>query len=70
MSPALRKVEHIEQQIKELSAPEFAELRNWLLDQDWQAWDAQIENDLKLGKLDKLIAEAQDDFRNGRSREI
>jgi hypothetical protein len=39
----MRKVEHIEQQIRELSSSEFAELREWLLEQDWSAWDAQIE---------------------------
>jgi hypothetical protein len=71
MVPAQRKkIEHIERQIKELSPPEFAELRNWVLDQDWQAWDEQIERDLAAGKLDKLIAEADDDFKSGRSREI
>ncbi len=33
----MRKLEYIEQQIRELSAREFAELRDWVLDQDWQA---------------------------------
>ncbi len=33
----MRNIEHIEQQIRELSAREFAELRDWVLEQDWQA---------------------------------
>jgi hypothetical protein len=45
----MRKVEQIEQQIQELSAEEFTELRNWLLERDWQAWDDQIQVDAKTG---------------------
>ena len=51
----LRKIEHIEQQIQELTAGEFKELREWIIERDWKAWDAQIEADAKNGKLDKLI---------------
>jgi hypothetical protein len=39
----MRKVEHIEQQIRDLSSAEFAELRNWVLERDWAARDAEIE---------------------------
>jgi len=66
----MRKVEHIEQQIRELSVPEFAELRDWVIAQDWKAWDAQIEADVRSGKLDKLIAEAEADYAAGRSRPL
>jgi hypothetical protein len=66
----MRKVEHIEQQIRELSSAEFAELREWVLEQDWSAWDAQIEADGRAGKLDKLVAEAKADFDAGRARKI
>jgi hypothetical protein len=33
----MRKVEHIEQQIRELTAGDFSELRDWVLEQDWKA---------------------------------
>lgn len=66
----MRKVEHIEQQIRELSAKEFSELRAWVIEQDWVKWDTQIENDAKSGKLDSLLAEARQDFASGRSRPI
>jgi hypothetical protein len=66
----MRKIEHIEQQIRELSSSEFAELRDWVLEQDWKAWDAQIESDAQAGKLDKVLAEAKADYRSGRSREL
>lgn len=66
----MRKVEHIEQQIRELSAGEFSELRAWVIEQDWAKWDTQIEADVKAGKLDKLLAEAKEDFAAGRSRQL
>jgi hypothetical protein len=66
----MRKVEQIEQQIRELSAGEFSELRDWVLEQDWKAWDAQVENDCRSGKLDKVIAEAEADYKAGRTRPL
>jgi hypothetical protein len=66
----MRKVEHIEQQIRELSGPEFSELREWVLAQDWAMWDARIEADSRGGKLDKLVSEAQADYAAGRSRRL
>ncbi|MBM5812607.1 MAG: hypothetical protein FJ191_11685 [Gammaproteobacteria bacterium] len=66
----MRKVEHIEQQICELSGVEFAELREWMLAQDWRSWDEKIEADTRAGKFDKLIAEAQADFAAGHSQPI
>jgi hypothetical protein len=66
----MRKVEHIEQQIGQLSRAEFSELRDWILDQDWKAWDAQIERDSVAGRLDALISEAKQDYVSGRTREL
>ena len=66
----MRKIEHIEQQIQELTAGEFKELREWIIERDWKAWDGQIEADAKGGKLDKLIADAQADYASGRAREL
>jgi hypothetical protein len=66
----MRKVEHIERQIGELSREEFAELREWVLERDWTAWDTQIEGDARSGKLDKLLDEAQTDFKEGRTRKL
>jgi hypothetical protein len=66
----MRKVEHIEEQIQQLSDNEFAELRKWILDRDWHAWDLQIEADAKAGKLDGLLGEPKADFAAGKAREI
>jgi hypothetical protein len=66
----MRRVEQIEQQIRELSAGEFSELREWVLEQDWKGWDAQVESDVRSGKLDKVIAEADSDYKAGRTRPL
>ena len=66
----MRKVEHIEQQIRELTPSEFAELREWVLEQDWQAWDSKIESDARSGKLDDVIAEAKMTFDHGKTRKL
>lgn len=66
----MRKVEHIEEQILGLSREEFAELRNWLLEQDWAIWDAKVEADAREGKLDKYVAEALEEYRDGRTRKL
>jgi hypothetical protein len=66
----MRKVDHIEQQIRELSAAEFAELREWLLEQDWVAWDAQIQADAAAGKLENRVAEAKAEFESGKARKL
>lgn len=66
----MSKVKRIEHDIEQLSRAEFAELREWILERDWQSWDAQIEQDAQAGKLDELIGESQEDYRAGRAREL
>ena len=66
----MRKIDHIEQQIRELSSDEFAELREWILTQDWAAWDAKIELDSRVGKLESLVSEAKEEYDSGKARKI
>jgi hypothetical protein len=66
----MRKIEHIEQQIRELTPSEFAELREWVLEQDWHAWDSKVESDVRSGKLDDMVAEAKADFDRGKTRKL
>jgi hypothetical protein len=66
----MRKVEQIEQQIRELSSTEFAELREWMLAQDWAAWESKIDRDANSGKLDNLVAEAKEDYEKGKARKL
>ena len=66
----MRKIDHIEQQIRELSAAEFAELREWVLEQDWAAWDAKIKLDDAAGRLEHMVAESKAEFDRGKSRKM
>jgi hypothetical protein len=66
----MTKVEMLEAEIEKLSAEEFAELREWLLEKDWEAWDRQIEADAASGKLDNLFEKAEAEHRAGKSTEL
>lgn len=64
---AMTRVEQLEEQIQQLSPAEFAELRTWLAERDWEEWDKQIEQDAASGKLDRLFAEAREAHQQGKS---
>jgi len=55
----MTRLETLEEEIKKLSPTEFSQLRDWLLEQDWELWDQQIERDSASGKLDALFDEAE-----------
>jgi hypothetical protein len=63
----MSKVESILEQIRELSSEELAELRSWFLDRDWADWDAQLERDVRTGRLDALADSALHDHAAGRT---
>ena len=63
-------VEQVERQIEKLSTVELTKFRAWFLEFDARVWDAQIESDLKAGKLQGLIAEALAEYKAGRVREL
>ena len=54
----MTRVEEVEAEIEKLSQGEFAELRDWLLERDWDQWDRQIEADAAAGKLKDLFDKA------------
>lgn len=66
----MRRVDRIQRQIRELSASEFAELREWVLEQDWFAWDEQVKSDAAAGKLEHIVSEAQAEFDRGRALKL
>ena len=66
----MSKLEQIETQIQELSAEELATLREWFANFDAEAWDRQLEADVKAGKLDTLAERALQDHRAGRSTKL
>jgi hypothetical protein len=54
----MTRVETIVAEVRSLSQEEFEELREWILEKDWQRWDHQIEEDAAAGKLDKVFEKA------------
>ena len=47
-------VEHIEDEIRNMSAEELTRFRKWFLEFDSRQWDEEIEQDAKAGNLDKI----------------
>jgi hypothetical protein len=66
----MNKIEKIAREIKELSPTELAAFRKWFRDHDAEAWDRQIEEDLKAGKLDALADQAHQEFISGKAWEM
>jgi hypothetical protein len=63
----MTRLEAIEGQVKQLTAEELREFRDWFVEFDADAWDQQIESDAKAGKLDELAERALLDHRAGRT---
>jgi hypothetical protein len=59
-------VEEIEQAIRSLDADEFARIAERVHSLEQERWDSELDRDASTGKLDFLIAEAQDDREHGR----
>ena len=51
-------VSELQRVILSLSEAEYAELRGWLLDEDWERWEREFDEDARAGKLDALAEEA------------
>ena len=66
----MRKIEKIEHEIQGLSPSELAAFRRWFREFDAEAWDRQIEEDIKAGKLDALGNAALKSFEAGKCSEI
>ena len=54
------KLEQLQMEIEALPEQDFARLRRWFAEKDWEQWDRQIEADDAAGKLDFLLAEASE----------
>ncbi len=63
----MSKVENIEREIQELSASELSAFRGWFVEFDAKAWERQIEEDARAGKLDALAEAALKDHKAGKS---
>ncbi len=63
-------VTEIESAIAQLPAKDFVELMAWLQEHYDRVWDKRIEDDLAAGRLDALVAEADDEYRQGLAKPL
>ena len=66
----MASVTELKQTILSLSEAEYAQLRHWFSELDWEKWDRRIEADSKGGKMDFLIAEAMEAKEHGTLKEL
>jgi hypothetical protein len=59
-------IKEIESAIARLPPSELAKLAEWFAEFQAQAWDERLERDVKAGRLDSLLKEAEQDFEQGR----
>jgi hypothetical protein len=59
-------IKEIESAVARLPPSELAKFAEWFEEFRARAWDERIEQDLKSGRLDELIKEAEREFESGR----
>ena len=64
--PKVRCEEHTKETLLEILEHTLYET----LEADWEAWDKQLEEDAKTGKLDKLDESVLEDLRTGRCKDL
>lgn len=63
-------VKEIELAIVQLPSAELSELAAWFEEFWAEKWDQQIEEDVRAGRLDVLIHQAEREFAAGRCRPL
>jgi len=63
-------VEEILSSIESLSKEDFARLREWFYERDWERWDKEIESQSNSGKLDFLVKEALYEKKEGKLEKL
>jgi hypothetical protein len=63
-------IKEIESAIAQLPSTELAEFAKWFEEFQAQAWDEQLEQDVKAGRLDALLKEVEQDFEQGQCKPL
>jgi hypothetical protein len=63
-------VKEIESAIAQLPPTKVVELAKWFEEFHAELWDKQLEEDVKAGRLDSLLREAEQDHESGRSEKL
>ena len=66
----MSKVDEIKAAIEALPQEDYAQLKRWFSEKEWEEWDQQIDADSESGKLDFLVKEALDEKAKGRLKEL
>ena len=66
----MRTVAEIKQDILALTDAEYADLCRWVLDQDWERWERQFDEDVRAGRLDALAADALEAKARGELKDL
>lgn len=67
---SMTKVEEIERAIEGLTPEEWVALSEWIEEYKADAWDRQIDEDAKAGRLDFLVDQALAHEAAGRVRDL
>jgi hypothetical protein len=70
MLAAMSTIQEIEQAVSKLSREELSSFREWFADFDAEAWDRQLAEDVRAGRLDALADEALRDLHEGRCKKL
>jgi hypothetical protein len=62
----MNTLQEVEQAVRHLSPEDLAAFRAWFAEYDAEAWDRQLDEDVKAGRLDALADEALRELRQGR----
>jgi hypothetical protein len=63
-------VEELTKAVADLPPDKLAKFRAWFEEFEAALFDAKIARDAENGKLDKLVAKSEEDFKAGRVREL
>jgi hypothetical protein len=66
----MAKLKEIEEAVSNLQQKELAEFRAWFEEFDAVVWDKQFDEDVRLGKLNKIAEKAIDDYKKGKCKEL
>jgi len=66
----MTKLEDITKAVEQLSPEELAQFREWFEELQARLWDEQIERDMKAGKLDFLLDEAEAEHDAGKLQRL
>lgn len=64
------KLDDIQSLIYQLDKDERARLREWFDEFEGDSWDTELDSDVKNDKLSKQIAEAKQNVKNGKFKDV